>query len=184
MAGAALSARFLSLPETTFIFSALYGEAGVTNNSSSLAPIFAPQFGNGFQSSNISRSTHVNRYDFEFLAQTAIPESNWAWIAGVRLEHNSQHTMSISQSAETFATISAATNPITMFSGAGSNLGSLKGGIAGSVPLNAAGDFRLFGNIMVLGGIFNVCNLTVLLQILELSDQTSASDSSMCSLPR
>jgi hypothetical protein len=145
MAGLVGSARFSSLPDTTFVFSALYGKGQLANSTITV-----------INPSNITanqQSLHANREDFEALGQTAIPNSNWAWIGGVRWEHVAQN---LHNTITAFPTPSSNNQlPCVNVScnlSSSANIATLKGGIAGAVPLNAAGDLSLFGNIMLMAG--------------------------------
>jgi hypothetical protein len=139
MAGATLSSRFSALPNTNFILSALYGKTtfsvvsdcvGCKNGSPAV----------------ITDRFDVNRYDFEFLAQTAVPDTNWGWIVGARVEHEAS---GISEQSTSF-------NPLTFLPStkttSAATLATAKGGIAGAVPMSASGDLRFFGNIIGLMG--------------------------------
>jgi hypothetical protein len=157
LGGASISSRFNSLPETTFVLTGLYG----TN-----APARLNTESSGF-SSNLADSTlytatqavqatfNTRRTDIEFLALTSIPDSDWAWIAGARFEH---HATTITGTAATFQT---ATEPAGTSTSSTSepirkgniiSIYSLKGGVAGAVPLTADNRLRLFGNIMAVAG--------------------------------
>jgi hypothetical protein len=145
MAGLVGSARFSSLPDTTFVLSALYGKARVANSTITVI--------NPSDITATQQSLHANREDFEALGQTAIPNSNWAWIGGVRWEHVAQN---LHNTITAFPTPSSNNQrPCVNVScnvSASANIATLKGGIAGAVPLNAAGDLSLFGNIMLMAG--------------------------------
>jgi hypothetical protein len=143
MAGATLSSRFSTLPDTTFILSALYGKTTFSVVSNCVG------CKNG-SPAVITDTNNVNRYDFELLAQTAVPDANWGWILGARLEHES---VGMSEATTSF-------NPITFFpstktSGA-SNIGTVKAGIAGAIPMTTSGDLSFFGNIIGLAGVRSI----------------------------
>lgn len=139
MAGLVGSARFSALPDTTFVGSALYGKAQFANTA------FA--FINPSNVAATANSTHANREDFEVLGQTLIPNSSWAWIGGVRWEHNA---FSVHNTITPFTGVLGSPTFLNVTSSA--NIATLKGGVAGAVPLNAAGDLSLFGNIMLMAG--------------------------------
>jgi hypothetical protein len=125
LGGGAVSARFTALPETTFILSGLYG----TNDP---APAVNANSG-GF-----TVTTHTERVDAEFLAQTAVPESGWAWIVGGRFERHDSTNKAFR------------TPPIT--SSDAINIYTFKGGVTGAVPLTPDGGLRLFGNAQIAAG--------------------------------
>jgi hypothetical protein len=145
MGGGALSARLSALPDTTFVLSGVYGRSNLSNNTLSVTPSTI---------TSLQSKSDINRIDFEFLALTSISDSGWAWILGGRFERDALKTNFLTTSAMTtpFApgvpvTTTSATRRFT------SDTASIKGGISGGVPLSASDDLRLFGNIMLLGGI-------------------------------
>lgn len=144
LGGAAISLRFNNLPDTTFILSALYG----TNDPSPPKNQFLLVSPAGAFSTTVT--THTNRLDLEFLAQTAIPQSSWAWIAGGRFERH-EVTLDVRNLAS-----SGLKGPVVASTGTSSGASSnftLKGGIAGALPLTQDGRLSLFGNIMIAAGV-------------------------------
>lgn len=136
--GASISARFIQLPETTFIFSGLYG----TNDPAPLNDQFASP---GFLQTSTNK---VSRLDFEFLAQTAIPESSAAWIIGGRLEHHDGTT-----TGTVAASSPLSSSPLFSFKrSATTDFLTAKGGLTGAVPLTADHNLRLFGNAQIVAG--------------------------------
>jgi hypothetical protein len=138
--GAAVSARFASLPDTTFILSVLHGNG--TEEISSLG------FGGGTAISARTRDD-ISRNDVEFLTQTRIPDTNWAWIAGFRYERDDQSLKTIS------LTLPPPGARLTVGDATGEQF-SGKLGLAGTAQLTPAGNLNLFGNIMALGGVFTL----------------------------
>jgi hypothetical protein len=131
--GGSLSARFFTLPDTTFIFSGLYGTDSVTTALISTGGTTAIQH-EGSQ-----------RIDLEFLASTAIPDTTVSWLAGGRFEDNFQNI-----------TASRSDNlPPGGFAGNNQSrqIYTLKGGFAGYIPLTASGNLRLYGNGLALVGL-------------------------------
>jgi hypothetical protein len=147
MTGIVGALQSTSLPNTTFLLSVLYGETTLSSNAISVVPATS-------SANAADLRLGVNRYDFELLAQTAIPDSYWGWIAGIRIERENDHGPSLTQ------TLIPLAPPITTKDDLDSTLYSVKGGVSGSIPLSSDGNFRLFGNIMLLGGVFNVNQIT------------------------
>jgi hypothetical protein len=133
LGGAAFSARLNALPETTLVASVLGG----TNGPQPLNESFSSP---GFLS---SATTHTQRFDIEFLAQTAIPQTEAAWIIGGRVEREDTSTRQTT-------VLPAGFGPIVSSSGGTSY--TAKAGIAGALPLTPDGNLRMFGNALVAAG--------------------------------
>jgi hypothetical protein len=160
LGGASISARFNSLPQTTFVLTGLYG----TNAPAPLkqeATVFALTSANGSLSTSTTAeqlTVNTSRIDIEFLGLTAIPDTDWAWIAGGRFEHHADTvTGTIEQFLTTAGPAGFATNsvvsPISMTGS--TSIYTAKGGVAGRVALTADNRLILFGNIMAVAGFAN-----------------------------
>src|ERR1051325_7371748 len=145
MAGASLSARFAALPETTFVLTALYGQADLHSNLAAFQS--APP---GLNVIAQRTSEHDNRYDIELSAQTAMPDTRLATIFGLRLELDNASFKGTQASMIGGVT---SVSPIDFL--ISQKLATARAGIAYSIPLNEAGNLTLFGNFMLLGGILS-----------------------------
>src|SRR5271155_1202449 len=158
LGGASISARFNSLPDTTFVLTGLAGSnAPASLKSESVAVATGSIDSTTFTNTASSQlTTDTSRIDIEFLGLTAIPNTDWAWIAGGRFEHHAGTTTG------TAATEVTATGPTGMFTSnqltpIGPITGSVgvytvKGGRAGSMPLTAYNRLRRFANFMWVAG--------------------------------
>jgi hypothetical protein len=158
LGGASVSARFTSLPDTTFVLTGLYGTnapARLKTESAGFASTVVD--GTLFTGTAASEATFdTRRIDIEFLAQTVIPDTDWAWIAGGRFEHHAdtitggQANFMTSSSVLAGTFTSSTVSPVNETASIG--IYTLKGGLAGVVPLTADNRLRLFGNIMAVAG--------------------------------
>jgi len=154
LGGASVSARFTSLPQTTFVLTGLYGTnspSPIKTQSSSLSSV---PFDGGTAFINTSTNTTIDtsRIDIEFLGVTAIPDSDWAWIVGGRFEHHASTTTGTS--VQNVLTPFGASPPLPFSFRTTDSIGvyTAKGGLAVSVPMTADNRVRLFGNAMALLG--------------------------------
>jgi hypothetical protein len=158
LGGASISARFNSLSDTTFVLTGLAGSnAPAPRKSESFLASTGSIDDTTFTNTATSQlTTNTSRIDIEFLAQTAIPNTDWAWIAGGRFEHHDSTTTGTVATAQTAIGPKGffAQNQLMPFPTTTATVGiyTLKGGVAGAVPLTADNRLRLFGNIMAVAG--------------------------------
>lgn len=149
MGGATVSVRSAQLPSTTFLLTGLYGTSNQRTNQACVGLSSCSQLGLGTNlAATANTSLAAGRLDLEFLAQTTIPETNWAWILGARLERT---TLSGIESGQGFSQLGA---PI-----AGRQridftayVPTAKFGLAYAVPLSPTGDIQAFANGMMVAG--------------------------------
>jgi hypothetical protein len=141
LASAAVSARFLQLPDTTFIFSGLYGTSTEENNVILLSPSLATV---------VTQKIDIARLGPELLAQTAIPNTNFGWIVGGRSERGVVSFFSNVQESTVPAGIVLTFSSVLKGS---VNAWTGKVGLAAAVPLTPSGDLRFFANGLIFGGL-------------------------------
>jgi hypothetical protein len=165
LGGASVSARFNSLPETTFVLTGLYG-TNAPRRAQNQSVFFSSSQSDGvtgFSNTSSEIATTTKRLDLEFLGVTAIPDTSWAWIAGARFEHHESDNVgtqftntnvSVSPCVAPFAPNCSFTSSSSVpVSGQGSlSVYTVKGGLGGALPLTADGRVSLFGNMMGLIG--------------------------------
>jgi len=97
MGGGVGTARFLSMPDTTFSLSVLFGNVTATSSRLCAAPGTGPSPCDPkgqFNLSSTDAHSNVDRLDLEILAQTQIPNTPWGWIVGGRWEHQTSNDRS------------------------------------------------------------------------------------------
>jgi len=157
LGGASVSARFNSLPQTSFVLTGLYGTNAPSRAINNSFDFSTSTIGgsNLFTNSSSESSLNTSRIDIEFLGVTTMPDSNWSWIAGGRFEHHATTATGtavvneilspcITNCTSTFFGPTRFSGPISIY--------TVKGGLAGQVPLTADNSLSLFGNIMALAG--------------------------------
>ena len=151
LGGGAITATLASLPATTFTLSGLFGSNAVGPEFNQMSMVIPP--GNGAPFSTVANTDIVNKtdkIDIEFLAQTAVPDSDWSWIVGGRLEHRD-----IKISSTTTINPAEIVMLPAMFSTQNSSVDAYTGkiGLGWGVPLTAAGNLSLFGNGLIDAGV-------------------------------